>query len=227
MIKIIIAIICIIFLIYYLFSYFTSTDAEYIDLYDGLLIDNSKYIDSNISSPDKGKHVFSYSFWLYVTKPPTTNLNIINHSTNNDSSPASIVFSYENHSNLKLSIDNTMHIMLDNYLNQKWNHIFIYYLNGRFEIYVNGTLEKTLETSIQTILIHSLVTSNIIIGNYNNDQPGLQKKNAYLSHFFYDPETVYNQQRISDIYKQQLKSFKNDDSLKFNVDILKNGIPYN
>ena len=123
-----------------------------------------------------------------------------------------------------------MPIDLHNYLNQRWNHITITYFSGKIKVYINTVLEKTLDTPVQNIYIETLATAPIIIGNYDglSNTRSWQPRNAYISYFTYEPNTVYDQDKINSIYKQQSKTLiKTDDELNFKINLLKNGVPFN
>jgi len=215
MIKILLGILFFIFAIYYIVQYIINQDVTYIDLHEGDKIDNEKNVDTN-------NNQFTYSFWLYMTKPPSIESTIFTHQNEN----TKIILSSQN-STVKLALDDSMYIYLDNFLFQRWNYINIVYFAGTVEVYVNAILEKTLETPVQNIHTTSLVKIPITIGNYNDTQPGWQKKNAYIAHFNYDHISSYDQNKIMSLYKYQRQSLVKNDSLSFNVNLLKNGIPVN
>lgn len=228
MIKILLAFLCFFFLIYFATWYFTNSEAIKIDLSEGDYIDNSINLDT--IKPDSGNNAYTYSLWLYITKPPPYESNIFSHSIDNDGN-TSVVLSAENNTNtLKLNLDNSMPIDLHNYLNQRWNHITITYFSGKIKVYINTVLEKTLDTPVQNIYIETLATAPIIIGNYDglSNTRSWQPRNAYISYFTYEPNTVYDQDKINSIYKQQSKTLiKTDDELNFKINLLKNGVPFN
>ena len=222
MFKLLIGFICFLFLIYFAINYLTNKDVTLVDLSEGKLIDNSGYLDE--STPTTiGKNNFTYSFWLYITKPPNDEPTVFLH-TNGLNTSINLTI---NKSVLKLSLDDSMHLYFDNYLYQKWNHIAITYLAGTLEFYVNSVLEKTLLTPVQTIYTSSLATSNINIGSYDLIPSEWQPTNAYIAHFTYDPINIFTHEKIKALYKQQFKSITNKDSLEINLDFLKNGVPYN
>lgn len=216
MIRLLIGILLFIFIIYLTINYIINQDVEYIDLSDGEKIDNTQNIDN-------GANRFSYSFWLYMTKPPTHQSTIFSQIKDDSKK---IVLS-ANKSTLTLTLDDSMSIYLDNFPFQKWNYINIVYFSGTIELYLNSVLEKTLETPVQNIYTESLVNTEITIGNYNNTELGWQKKNSYIAHFSYDPNSSYDQDKIRSLYKLQINSLVNNDSLSMKVGLLKNGVAVN
>lgn len=215
MIRLITSLFILILVIYLVIQYIINQEAEYIDLFEGEKIDNTQNKDN------EGKQ-FSYSFWLYMTKPPSFESNIFSHIKDN----TKIILSASN-STLKLSLDDSMYIYLDNYLFQKWNHINITYFSGTVELYVNAVLEKTLETPVQNIHVGSLVQTPITIGNYDNTESGWQKNNSFIAYFTYDPNSSYDQDKIMSLYKLQKGSLVKNDSVSMKLSFLKNGIPVN
>ena len=215
MIYLLIGILFFIFVFYYIIQYIINQDVTYIDLSEGDRIDNEKNVDT------KNKQ-FSYSFWLYMVKPPSIESTIFSHEKDN----TKIILSSQN-STLKLALDDSMYIYLDNYPFQKWNYINIVYFAGTVEVYVNALLEKTLETPVQNIHTNSLVQTPITIGNYDNSQQGWQKNSAYIAHFNYDPNSSYDQEKIMSLYKYQIQSLVKNDTMSVNVNLLKNGTPIN
>lgn len=215
MIRILFGILFFILVFYLIVQYIINQEAEYIDLFEGDKIDNSKNIDTT-------NNRFTYSFWLYMTKPPSVESNIFSHIQGD----TKVVLSSSN-STLKLTLDDSMYIYLDNFLFQKWNCIHITYFAGTFELYVNAILEKTLETPVQNIHTQSLVQEPITIGNYDNTQIGWQKSNSFMAYFTYDPNSAYDQDKIMSLYKLQRSSLVKNDSISINTSFLKNGIPIN
>ena len=216
MIRILIGILLFIFITYITINYILNQNVEYVDLFDGDKIDNAQNTDNNTKQ-------FSYSFWLYMTKPPTHQSTIFSQIKDDD---AKIVLS-ANNSTLTLTLDDSMSIYLDNFPFQKWNYINIVYFSGTIEFYLNSVLEKTLEIPVQNIYTESLINTEITIGNYNNDELGWQENNSYIAHFSYDPNSSYDQDKIRSLYKLQINSLVNDDSLSMKVSLLKNGIAIN
>tara|TARA_Y100000389_G_scaffold91002_1_gene87600 strand:+ start:3620 stop:4270 length:651 start_codon:yes stop_codon:yes gene_type:complete len=216
MIRILIGFLLFIFITYLTINYILNQNVEYVDLFDGDKIDNAQNTDNNTKQ-------FSYSFWLYMTKPPTYPSTIFSQIKNENNK---IVLS-ANNSTLTLILDDSMSIYLDNFPFQKWNYINIVYFSGTIEFYLNSVLEKTLEIPVQNIYTESLVNTEITIGNYNNDEVGWQKNNSYIAHFNYDPNSSYDQDKIKSLYKVQINSLVNDDSLSMKVSLLKNGIAIN
>ena len=103
MIRLLIGIFLFILIIYLTINYILNQDVEYIDLSDGHKIDNTQNIDN-------GTKRFSYSFWLYMTKPPTFKSTVFSQIKDD----TKIVLS-ANNSTLTLTLDDSMSIYLDNF----------------------------------------------------------------------------------------------------------------
>jgi hypothetical protein len=174
--------IIIVFLVYYLYVNYigaVKTMAKSADL-------NS--VQPTITNIDKPANLnYSYGVWLYVNSWNNSSTKTIFGRTNNIR-----LYLEQNTPTLKCDITTTSNqnetiIITDNYPLQKWVYIIVS-VDGRIvDCYINGKLVKSQKLSNDTTQPGDVVTSPIVMGNFDATLANLTRTITPM-----DPQTAWN-----------------------------------